>query len=306
MPRTKSALTIRTPEAFPRHHLRIARLLGSSLLEKGDWQKAGLAYAKGREAFLLLFDQGLEEAETYDLMTLLGPLFAEAAFAALQRGEINAAFELASEGKARLVAVALNLQTLELSNEKRESLDELRAAVRAEQRAIEVTRGVERVAAVEKLITQRHDWRALIKSAEGRPKSAIGQARALAGRDGAILVPVLTNVGTKILIVTAAHNARWHLPVLDLPQSTTNRLDVLMRGERRDGKKGGWLGAYEINYLPPGERNKRCAGVGGAIADLRPAIWQLGGERLQAALKEHGIKPGTRLVYQRVPSASYR
>ena len=52
----------------------------------GEWAKAGLAYASARDAFLLLFGQGLNDAEARDLIAEAGPLFAEAAFAAAQRG----------------------------------------------------------------------------------------------------------------------------------------------------------------------------------------------------------------------------
>ena len=146
-------------------HLRTARLLGSALLEARKWREAGLAYASARETFLLLFGQGLNDAEARDLIAEAGPLFAEAAFAAAQRGESEAALTLASEGRARLMAVALKLQTLDLPADKRRRLDELRTAIRAEERAVEATQGVERAAAVEKLIGLRQELLGLVKDA---------------------------------------------------------------------------------------------------------------------------------------------
>ena len=65
--------------------------------------------ASAREAFLLLFGQGLDEVEARDLIAEAGPLFAEAAYVAAQIGDRERALGLLSEGKARLMAVALIL-----------------------------------------------------------------------------------------------------------------------------------------------------------------------------------------------------
>ncbi len=93
--------------------------------------KPGSPGAGAREAFLLLFGQGLEEDDARTLVADAGPMFAEAAFAAVERGETEAALELADEGRARPLAVAMKLQSLELPAGQRQRLDELRSAIRA-------------------------------------------------------------------------------------------------------------------------------------------------------------------------------
>ena len=288
----EAALTVRTREALPRDHLRTAIRLGQARLRKHDWPGAASAYAGARQAFVLLFGQGLEDAEASDLIAEAGPLFAEAAYAAVQRGETETALELASEGRARLMAVALKLQTLVLADDQRQHLDALRTAIRTEERVEQIVQGADRAAALEQLIALRQELLGLINSAgsaQATPGSALAHARALAGT--AVLVPVLTKVGTKILIVTAAE-----VTVVDLPDLTTDGLDLLIRGSK-DDKTAGWLGAYNINYLQGAEFDKRWPEWMSAIADLGPALWRLGGERLHAALKDHAITPGTRLAW---------
>jgi hypothetical protein len=236
-----------------------------------------LAYASAREAFLLLFGQGLNDAEARDLIDDAGPLFAEAAFAAAQRGESETALALANEGRARLLGIALKLQALGLPAEKSQRLAQLREAIRTEQRAVEATQGIERAAAVEKLVGLRQELLELVKGAtanEGSSGSAQAQAQAIIAKSGgAVVVPVITKTGSKILIVTVAKR----LTVLDLPDLTTDRLKVLMRG---DGKAGGWIGAYAINYLNGPEKNERWPEWLTAVGDLGPQLWQLFGARL--------------------------
>jgi tetratricopeptide (TPR) repeat protein len=131
----EAALTVFTRDAAPLDHLRTSRLLGRVLLEAGEWTRVAPIHASAREAFLLLFGQGVSEAEARALIADAGPLFAESAYAALQRHETEKAFELANEGRARLLAVALKLQTIDLPADQRRRLDELRGAIRAGQEA---------------------------------------------------------------------------------------------------------------------------------------------------------------------------
>jgi hypothetical protein len=252
----EAALTVPTREALPRDHLGTGRSLGGALLQAREWRKAGLAHASARDAFLLLFGQGLNEAEARDLITQAGPLFAEATYAAAELGESEKALALASEGRARLMAVALKLQGLDLPADKRKRLDELRADIRSADRTVEATQGSERAAAAEKLSRVRQELLGLVKEADtsgGKPGSALAQARAIAGSGGAVVVPVVTKVGGKILILTNAvrpsgrspptEKPAWSptssLTVLDLPELTTGRLNALMRGDGKSGKTAG-------------------------------------------------------------------
>jgi CHAT domain-containing protein/tetratricopeptide (TPR) repeat protein len=293
----EAALSVLTREASPLEHLRTARRLSHILLQTGQWNKAGLALAGAREAFLLLFGQGLEDAESRALIAEAGPLFAEAAFAAVQRGEKEAAIQLASEGRARLLAVAMKLQMLELPAGEREHLDTLRAAIRVAQQAVDTTHGTQRSEALARLMSLRQELLGLVGRGRGAgTTSALAQAHAIISAGSAIAMPVVTEFGAKLVVITKRAADGDAIAVIDLPELTTDRLSRLLIGPG-DGPPAGWIGAYFVNYLDGEERDKRWSEWIGAIDKLGPELWDLFGARLNAALKKAGIKPGARLVW---------
>ena len=83
----EAALTVFTRDGYPYDHLRTARLLGGTLLEAGELQRARLAHDDARDAFLVLLGEGIEKSETRALIADAGPLFSDFAFGAAQRGE---------------------------------------------------------------------------------------------------------------------------------------------------------------------------------------------------------------------------
>jgi CHAT domain-containing protein/tetratricopeptide (TPR) repeat protein len=296
----EAALSVFTRDTFPLLHMQTARAQARNLMEAKEWQKAGRVYASAREAFLLLFGQGLEEAETRALIAEAGPLFAEAALAAVQRGEAESALELANEGRARLLAVAMKLQTLDLPADARRRLDDLRAAIRAEQQAVDAARGVERAAALEKLAGSRLALLDLVRSGTsgtiGKVGTAIERVRKLLGQTGgAVVMPIVTGLGGKLIVVTAAEDGT-RASVVDLPDLTPERLAGVLIGTDA-GKPAGWIGAYFINYLDGEERDSRWAEWTGAIDGLGSELWRLFAGRLHAVLKERGLRPGTRVFW---------
>ena len=296
----EAALTVRTLKGMPLEHVMTARVLGDALSQSGEWDKASVAYASAREAFLLLFGQGLNDHDARSLVSQAGSLFADAAFAAAQLGEDERAFALATEGRARLMAVALKLTTLDLPADKRQRLDELRAEIRVADRGVEAAQGTERAAAVEKLVSRRQELLGLVTSADAAGVSALAQARTLAREGGAVVVPIVTKLGGKLLIVTdgaSKGSGRQDLTTVNLPGLTTDKVDVLIRGDGRGGKTGGWLGAYSINFLDTAELDRRWPEWTSAIDNLGPELWRLFGARLDAALKDAGVKPGSRIVW---------
>jgi CHAT domain-containing protein len=318
----RAALTVRTREARPRDHLLTARLLGQNLLEARDWHKAGLAYASARDTFLLLFGEGINDAEARDLIAEAGYMFAQAAFAAAQRGDAEAALALASEGRGHLMSVALKLHALDLPANERRRLDDLRAAIRGEQRAVEATQGSERAAAVEQLARLRQELLGVVKGAtttEGRRGSVLDLVPAILPNGGAIVVPILTHVGSKILVVTRevrsrdrstqsevanqpslfpssspSEAPRQSITVLNLPELTVSKVvDTVVR----PNGKVDWLLAYHINYLQGAEQDRLWPQWLAAIDNLGPELWRLFGARVEATLKDRGVKRGARLVW---------
>lgn len=295
----EAALAVFTREAFPQDHMRASRSLGRVHLEAGEAAKAGQAYASAREAFLVLFGQGLDDDEARALIADAGPLFPEAAYAALQRGEAEAALELASEGKARLLTIALKLQSLDLPAGRRQHLDDLRIAIRRTQQAVDSAVGTDRAAALETLAALRQELLGLVKSGrpgERRAGSVLADARELVAAGGAVVMPIVTGLGGKIVVITKATTAK-DIAVIDLPELTTQRLSDLLAGSSSDHKSAGWLAAYFVNYLQGPEFDRRWPEWLAAIDDLGPGLWRLIGARLEATLKERGVKPGAQLMW---------
>jgi CHAT domain-containing protein len=114
------------------------------------------------------------------------------------------------------------------------------------------------------------------------------------------VVPIVTKLGGKLLIVTdgaSKGSGRQDLTAINLPGLTTDKVDVLIRGDGRGGKTGGWLGAYSVNFLDTAEFDQRWPEWTSAIDNLGPELWRLFGARLDAALKDAGVKPGARIVW---------
>ena len=237
----EASLTVYTRDAFPNEHLRSAQRLASVSLETGDWQKAGRAADSAREAFLLLFGQGLNAGDAASLLEAAGPLFADAAFAASRRGEVGAAMTLAAEGRARLMAAALRLQELGLDAAGRRRLDDLRASIREQSRIYDATTGLERSATLDKLAGLRRELLTMMQEAE-RTGKAPGDASAVASQlvpaGGVIVVPAITKVGAAFFILSSANPG--HTTVLQLADLTSARLDSA-HARRRLRRHARWL-----------------------------------------------------------------
>lgn len=294
----EAALTVFTRDAYPRDHMNASRLLGRMLIQNRNWYEAEPAYASARDAFLLLFGEGIEEIEARALIAEAGPLFAEAAYAAIQRGDNEAALALADEGRARLLAVALRLQALDLPADRRRRLDDIRAEIHATQRTVETAVGTDHGAALETLATQRQALLALVKAGgvgDNRRGVALAEARRIAAAGGAVALPVITEHGGKLIVVTAPVGDS-DIAVIDLPDLTPSRLSELLVGSS-GGPASGWIAAYFVNYLQGAEQSQRWPEWLGAVERLGPALWRLLGARLDATLKERGIKRGAPLLW---------
>jgi len=292
----RQALTVFTRDASPLDHLRTARLLALVLLSSGEWTDAAPLQASAREAFLLLSGQGASETETRALIAEAGPLFAESAYAALQRGETDKAFELADEGRARLLTVALELQTIELPADRRRRIDELRVSLRAAQAAADAAHGPERAEAIDRVISQRRELFAILDSGSKRKStgvSALAEARRIAAGGGTVVMPVVTDFGGKLLVVTPKKTSPT---VLDVPALTTQSLSKLLVGSK-DRPNSGWIGAYFVNYLTGSEAEERWPDWISGIDEVGPELWRLFAGTLDAALRESGLKNGARLVW---------
>jgi len=331
----QSAIQVYTPDADPHNFLEQVRLLGPILIENKNLQAASSIYAEGRRAFLLLFGGGLDEAQAKALLSFVGPLFTEAAFVAAEQGQNQAALGLLNEGKARLMAVALRQMTLGLLPQSRERYQKLQSDIRHWSEIAAAAKGVEGVEAIKNLEASRNELFRLIESESANADDngdVLGLVGPLVPDHGAIVAPIVTYFGTKILIVTKAASGPV-ISVLSIPEFTTPRLLEFLRGGS-DPADGGWLGNYLKNYemldlgaeaddlkawlrrfardeQKSGEREIKAKQLNDkeeeygrlnrewrtAIENLGPAMWRLFAGALDKALGERGITRGSQIVW---------
>ena len=107
-------------------------------------------------------------------------------------------------------------------------------------------------------------------------------------------MPVISQLGRQIVVVARLSDGVRHI---NLPDDTSEKLFVLLRGPRNDPKLTGWLGAYFINQLPSEEFERRKPEWMAAIGGVGPELWRLFGEKLDAELKAAGLARGARLIF---------
>jgi CHAT domain-containing protein len=297
----EAVLEVRTCAALPREHLETAGSLGQVLLRAKAWRRASDVFEDARETFRLLLGEGLDETEARGLIAAAGPLFSCASFAAAEHGEAERAFALACEGKARLLATALRLQRLDLPPDKSAHLAPLRTEIREQSRLLQRVEGMERAGVLDRLARLRGELAGLIALSEAR--TGRGDALAQAGRicaDGGIVVaPILTEIGGKVFIVTPTQDRmRPALDIIDLPELTTERLKLLMRGDA-GGHAGGWLSGFARDVAWHESKTRMTR----AIENIGEQLWSLLAGPLERVLAGLGVAPQARLVF--LPSAGF-
>jgi hypothetical protein len=121
---------------------------------------------------------------------------------------------------------------------------------------------------------------------EGRRDSGrdvLAMADPLLARGGAIVVPVVTAVGSRLLLATAGPI----VTVLDLPQLTTKRLKEKMHGA---AGRMGWLAAFDRD-VPDRIQHARHL-----VETIGEELWSLFAGTLVAALQELGVSMRSRLM----------
>jgi hypothetical protein len=84
---------------------------------------------------------------------------------------------------------------------------------------------------------------------------------------------------------------------VDVPQLTEERLRDFIGARTNDNRGGGWLAAYNINYLPDEELHAHWKDWLAAVDNVGTALWILFGADLKTALDRRGVKPGSRLIW---------
>ena len=319
----KSALTVRSRDAMPREHLQTGRALGNALLEQHDWNGARAALDSARDAFLLLFGQGLDADTARQLITEAGPLFEEDAYVTAQSGNLPDALGVLSEGRARLLDVALRRQLPGLSPQQQARITALSANIHDATLTLANSQGVAATQSLAQLASLRRELAGIIKAVPDAPRAEdpLKAARELLSGGGAIAAPIITELGGKLMIVTAPGGTPA-LHIVDLPELTTERIAQLVRGAGGQAL-GGWLAAYAKNDqmetiaqqisvldvmrqlgIPQPELAQEEAQYDqlkhdwlAAIDAIGPQLWTLFAGALDQALASAGVAPGARLIW---------
>ncbi len=286
----EAALTIRTREAYPRDNLQTSRLLARLFMQQRNWHEVELTLAKAREAFFVLFGEGIDETEARDVISLAGSLFADLAFAEAANGNAKAALTTLNEGRAHLLAAALRQQAAALTPAEEVALRSLQVEIREWSKLTEA-KGVEGAEALRRRGEARNKLAALLAEVSRRMTAETGIVAIVRHgllKDSALVAPIVTEQGGKFLVVTEADGAA-SIRAVELSGLTPDALKALLRETDKDGRSTGWLAAYEHQDGEPDVWQK-------TIAEIGPKLWSLFAGALDAELKAAGVKDGARLI----------
>jgi CHAT domain-containing protein len=288
----QDALTVFTRDAYPGGHRLAASMLGSLYLKLREWRKADDSFKSAREAFLLQFGEGLNEADAQQVLT--EDLFTDAAYAASQLGDNERAFALLDEGKARLLGVALKLGHLDLDAASLERLQALRSRISQSEAIYQAMSGQEKSSAIAALTGLRQELLALVLKGSRAGEDVLARAASVAPEGGALVAPLGVNDGAayglqgKFLAVTAK-DGHGQIAAVEMPA----------REPARDKELGeafsSWAKMFQPG-LPEAERTAALENLPAALAKMGPGLWEAHGQTLDAVLKQAGVKQGAPIV----------
>jgi CHAT domain-containing protein/tetratricopeptide (TPR) repeat protein len=296
----EAALRIHTVEAFPIMHLRSTYNAGEAAAARGDWATASSFYQRAMDVSAQLFSAGLDRAEATAVITDATGLFASAAYAAIRRNAPTEAINHLESGKARLLKATMQLDNVVLPPPERERINRLRDEVRTVENMIEATVGNERQQAVSALEGLRRAIATILdKAAAAQPPIPNGAdiAKSLLSDYAAIAMPLITEHGSVLLLVTLTNSNTPNIQVFELPAAGQSAMTRFLLGSDPTGKIGGWLGAYSINHLPANAQSAQRPAWLAAISNLGPALGQMIGTTLAAALDKAAVPIGSSVLW---------
>jgi CHAT domain-containing protein len=295
----QDSASVQTREADPRNFLRTMSQLGGIEIKLGDWPAASKALLAGRGALLDLLAQNLDGEDERASVGLAGSLFTDLAFVSLRDGAIEQALAYLGEGRGILMSASLRRNGVALAPEAQQRADSVRADIRywSGRTALPGEAGAEAMQYLQSLqqeLASLYDSRAT----KERP-SAMTQARAFLPEGGALVAPVATEVGGK-LIVLVKQGGALRASVVDLPEFTTERVGRLERGDPYPAPLGGWRGALQAGRdaaaeTDPERQRKLWSGWLDAIAAVGPQLWDAFLGAAERELAQAGVRPGARV-----------
>lgn len=182
----------------------------------------------------------------------------------------------------------------------------------------EMAKGEEGTKSLQTLISLRFELGDLLAAATTKDAAAgaIVLERSIVPEGGAVVAPIITEVGGKVLFAAAVEDG-LAITAVDSPELTTSCVSELILRPAKDTKPDSWLAAYSKNYqmvalreamrkLTWGseeyrklldDRDKLMEEWLTSVGSLGSGLWELIGEKLSQELKKGSFEPGARLVW---------
>lgn len=240
-------LSVHTAEYAPREHLANALKLGSCHIWRRDWAGAASAFASaGVAAERLLADVETCESEVRDTLRALGDLSTAGPFVEVINGRLLQSLDLFEVGRARLLAKALKLASLPLSDDERARVNELLQQISEQERLLTGPNLIDRTTPLDEAVRLRRQFREVLAGLDPAAISpAVDMKRLLTevtSKGSVVVVPLLTDAGGRILLGYNS-GSDVSLEVADTDDVITLEPGIF-RTHVREGLPG-WLDAYK-------------------------------------------------------------
>lgn len=265
-----------------RWSITVGLALGSVLVGLGRYDEAADALLVASRAAERLIGLGLNEAQTRDVLTIARNVYTLLAYANVKMGRPASALSMLSAGKARLLSASLAADDLDLAPTEMSELRRLRGEIHHQENVLEAQarrdtpNAPPEIPPLNALEALRRQATALY---EKGTRSIVTQPDiATSIQVGALVIPIVTEYGTEIVIVTAGGK----IATYDSPGVTRAGVDEILINS--DGR-GGWLAQRGL----PGQ-------FGASLAVFEPAFRRSLGGAMRQALKSAGVQLGQPVV----------
>lgn len=244
-------LLVYTVEADPTEYLKNAVKLASCHVWRRDWEAAASVFASAAlAADRLLAGVESSESEVRDTLRMLGDLSIKGPFVEIINGRLMESLDLLEVGRARLLAKTLKLTSLPLSDGKRKELNQLLKDISVQERLLVAPNLIDRTTPLDEAIRLRDKFREILAEVDPAILSPKIDAKQLLmevlSDDTVIVVPVLTEVGGRILLGCSSGDD------VKLETCKTDSAISLEYGVLASSVKGvpGWREAYRDLVYP--------------------------------------------------------
>ena len=241
----EKSLEICTVERLPRHHLSTAVSLGKLYTQQNNWDAANASFASASKAAdLILGNVEICDSDARAILHDLGRMASLAPYVSLMLNQPGRAIELSERVKARLLAKALTLKSLPLSNAVRKKLHIKQDKVAALERKLLSPRLFNRKSPLEASLKLRIEIKDLIGPVDlDESLDNIDQLITKIISDHTVIVlPIMTNGEGRLVIIHNSNGSAeidiFKCPSLDALQKilglpNTQKLALVAKGEKK-------------------------------------------------------------------------